>query len=54
MAAEQSQFSRLPKRQLVLIAEKLVDEDFPSDNPYGDYEYGKHCHSVKRNNTEKV
>lgn len=38
MAAEQSQFSRLPKRQLVLIAEKLVDESFPSGNPYNDYE----------------
>lgn len=38
MAAEQSQFSRLPKRQLVLIAEKLVDESFPSGNPYDDYE----------------
>ena len=38
MAAEQSQFSRLPKKQLVLIAEKLVDESFPSGNPYNDYE----------------
>jgi hypothetical protein len=38
MAAEQSQFSRLPKRQLVLIAERLVDESFPSGNPYDDYE----------------
>ena len=47
MAAEQSQFSRLPKRQLVLIAEKLVDEDFPSDNPYGDYEYGKHYNNLE-------
>ena len=47
MATEQSQFSRLPKRQLVLIAEKLVDEDFPSDNPYGDYEYGKHYNNLE-------
>jgi hypothetical protein len=39
MAAEQSQFSRLPKKQLILLAEKLVDESFPSGNPYdGDYE----------------
>ena len=33
---EQSQFSRLPKKQLVFIAEKLVDEDFPIGNPYID------------------
>jgi len=37
--AEQSQFSKLPKKQLFLIAEKLIDEDFPTDNPYNnDYE----------------
>ena len=40
--ADQSQFSRLPKKQLVLIAEKLIDEDFPQGNPYGDYEFSKH------------
>ena len=34
MAADQSQFSRLPKRQLVFISEKLIDEDFPIGNPY--------------------
>ena len=34
MGAEQSQFSRLPKKQLVFIAERLVDEDFPIGNPY--------------------
>ena len=34
MAAEQSQFSRLPKKQLVFISEKLIDEDFPMENPY--------------------
>jgi hypothetical protein len=34
--ADQSQFSRLPKKQLVFIAEKLVDEDFPIGNPYTD------------------
>ena len=37
--AEQSQFSKLPKKQLVLIAEKLVDEDFPQGNPYGSYDF---------------
>jgi len=36
MAAEQSQFSKLPKKQLAFIAEKLVDEDFPIGNPYTD------------------
>ena len=36
MAAEQSQFSRLPKKQLVFIAEKLIDENFPIGNPYTD------------------
>lgn len=34
MAAEQSQFSRIPKRQLVFISEKLIDEEFPIGNPY--------------------
>ena len=34
MAEEQSQFSKLPKKQLVFICEKLVDEDFPIGNPY--------------------
>jgi len=34
MAADQSQFSRLPKRQLVFISEKLIDEEFPIGNPY--------------------
>ena len=38
MGAEQSQFSRLPKKQLVFIAERLVDEDFPIGNPY-DYNF---------------
>jgi hypothetical protein len=36
MATEQSQFSKLPKKQLVFICEKLVDEDFPIGNPYTD------------------
>ena len=45
--AEQSQFSRLPKKQLVLIAEKLIDEDFPQGNPYGDYEFSKHYNQLE-------
>jgi hypothetical protein len=44
--AEQSQFSRLPKKQLVLIAEKLVDESFPSGNPYDDSEYEEHYNNL--------
>ena len=38
MAATQSQFSKLSKKQLVFIAEKLVDEDFPIVNPYEGFE----------------
>jgi hypothetical protein len=34
MSATQSQFSKLPKKLLVFICEKLVDEDFPIGNPY--------------------
>jgi len=45
--ADQSQFSRLPKKQLVLIAEKLVDEDFPQGNPYGDYEFSKYYNQLE-------
>ena len=45
--ADQSQFSRLPKKQLVLIAEKLLDEDFPQGNPYGDYEFSKHYNQLE-------
>jgi hypothetical protein len=41
MLAFQSQFSTLPKKQLVLICEKLIDEDFPT-NPYGTYDYTTH------------
>ena len=34
-----SQFSRLPKKKLLLIVEKLLDEGFSSENPYdGDFE----------------
>lgn len=39
--AEQSEFSKLPKKQLVHIAEKLIEKDFPMDNPYEDYQYDK-------------
>lgn len=35
--ADQSQFSRLSKKQLFFIAEKLINEDFPTDTPYHDY-----------------
>jgi hypothetical protein len=36
---EQSPFSKLPKKQLIFIVEKLIDYGFPSGNPYnGDYE----------------
>lgn len=46
MAAEQSQFSRLPKKQLILIAEKLIDESFPSGNPYNDGEFEEHYNNL--------
>ena len=37
--AEQSQFSKLSKIQLVSISVKLIDQDFPIGNPYeSDYE----------------
>jgi hypothetical protein len=32
--AVQSQFSKLSKKQLVFICEKLIDEEFPIGNPY--------------------
>lgn len=38
MAAEQSQFSKVSKKQLFFIAEKLIDAGFPTDNPYNDYD----------------
>lgn len=34
MATEQSQFSKLSKKQLVFICQKLIDEGFPTGNPY--------------------
>jgi hypothetical protein len=42
MAAEQSQFSKLPKKQLVRIAEILVDEDFPQGSPYYGNNFDEH------------
>jgi hypothetical protein len=39
--AEQSYFSRLPKKQLVLICEQLIDKNFPT-NPYESYDYVNH------------
>ena len=45
--AEQSQFSKLPKKQLVLIAEKLVDEDFPQGNPYGSYDFSNSYNTLE-------
>jgi hypothetical protein len=47
MGADQSQFSKLPKKQLVLIVDKLLDEDFPSGNPYGDYDYDKNYKALE-------
>lgn len=38
MQADQSQFSKLPKKQLVFISERLLNSDFPSGNPY-DYNF---------------
>jgi len=46
--ADQSQFSRLPKKQLVLIAEKLLDEGFPQGNPYGDYSFNDYYEDLSR------
>ena len=41
MAAEQSQYSKLSKKHLLYIAEKLVDEDFPVGNPYETYDFNE-------------
>lgn len=39
MAAEQSKFSKLSKKQLILICDKLIDEGFPTGDPYiSDYD----------------
>lgn len=39
MQTEQSEFSKLQKKQLVFIAGKLVDDGFPSGNPYNARSY---------------
>ena len=46
MAAEQSQFSKLPKKHLVFISEKLINEDFPIGNPY-DYDFDKSFNTLE-------
>jgi len=46
MAAQQSQFSRLPKKQLVFITEKLIDEEFAVGNPY-DYNFESLYNTLK-------
>ena len=37
-AGVQSQFSRLPKKGLLFISEKLINEDFPIGNPYNNFD----------------
>ena len=39
MKETQSQFSKLSKKQLIIISKELIDNDFPFDNPYNDYDY---------------
>lgn len=46
MAAQQSQFSRLPKKQLMFISEKLIDEEFAIGNPY-DYNFENLYNTLK-------
>ena len=46
MAAQQSQFSRLPKKQLIFISEKLIDEEFAVGNPY-DYNFESLYNTLK-------
>jgi hypothetical protein len=47
MAAEQSQFSRLPKKTLVNISKQLIDDNFPQGNPY-DYDYNEQHKTLER------
>jgi hypothetical protein len=47
MAAEQSQFSRLPKKTLINISKELIDDNFPQGNPY-DYDYDEHNKTLER------
>ena len=37
-AGVHSQFSRLPKKGLLFISEKLINEDFPIGNPYNNFD----------------
>ncbi len=46
MATEQSQFSKIPKKHLVFISEKLINEDFPIGNPY-DYDFDKSFNTLE-------
>jgi len=46
MAAQQSQFSRLSKKQLMFISEKLIDEEFAIGNPY-DYNFESLYNTLK-------
>lgn len=48
MSASQSQFSILPKNQLVFISKRLIDKDFPSSSPYESYDYDK-THAILEN-----
>jgi hypothetical protein len=45
--AEQSQFSKIPKKHLVFIAEKLIDEEFAVGNPY-DYNFDSLYDTLKQ------
>jgi hypothetical protein len=46
MPTEQSQFSKIPKKHLVFISEKLINEDFPIGNPY-DYDFDKSFNTLE-------
>jgi hypothetical protein len=46
MAAEQSAFSKLPKKILANISKQLIDENFPQGNPY-DYDYDGHYKTLE-------
>tara|TARA_B110000503_G_scaffold2349_2_gene3127 strand:+ start:7580 stop:8215 length:636 start_codon:yes stop_codon:yes gene_type:complete len=47
MQTEQSEFSKLQKKQLVFIAGKLVDDGFPSGNPYNDNDYDEYYKTLE-------
>ena len=46
MAAEQSAFSKLPKKILANISKQLIDDNFPQGNPY-DYDYDGHYKTLE-------